>query len=142
MMEADQFGMHIPIEGILDLGAEVLAGGGEVRVALGRAQGVVDRLRFHQRSNWTTWEAAVRFRPEPPAFSDSTKKGRVSSSWKRRTRSLRSCTAVAPVSTQPERPKMPPRKAGHRPLRIVRAISSKKASYFHRCTPSGDRSRA
>ncbi len=30
---------------------------------------------FHQRSKWMTCEAAVRFRPVPPAFSESTKKG-------------------------------------------------------------------
>ena len=30
---------------------------------------------FHQRSKWITCDAAVRFSPVPPAFSDSTKNG-------------------------------------------------------------------
>ena len=34
---------------------------------------------FHQRSKWMTWEAAVRLRPVPPAFSESTKNGGPSS---------------------------------------------------------------
>ena len=38
---------------------------------------------FHQRSKCTTCEAAVSVSPEPPAFSDSTKNGTRSSSWKR-----------------------------------------------------------
>ena len=36
---------------------------------------------FHQRSKWMTWLAAVRFRPVPPARSDSTKNGGPSSAW-------------------------------------------------------------
>ncbi len=64
---------------------------------------------FHQRSKWITCEAAVRFKPDPPALSDSTKNGTDSSSWKRLTRSLRFLTSVSPWSTSPGRPKMPPR---------------------------------
>jgi hypothetical protein len=41
---------------------------------------------FHQRSKWITWEAAVRLSPVPPARRDRTKKGTVSSAWKRSTR--------------------------------------------------------
>ena len=36
---------------------------------------------FHQRSKWMTCEAAVRFRPVPPAFSERTKNGGPSSRW-------------------------------------------------------------
>ena len=69
---------------------------------------------FHQRSKCTTCDAAVRFRPEPPALSESTKNGTVSSSWKVRTRSLRLFTAVSPCSTSPGRPNTPPRNVGQR----------------------------
>src|SRR5213595_2056004 len=64
---------------------------------------------FHQRSKWITCDAAVRFRPEPPALSDRTKKGTDSSSWKRRTSSRRFFTSVSPCSTSPGRPNTPPR---------------------------------
>ena len=39
---------------------------------------------FHQRSKWTTWLAAVRFSPVPPALSDSRKqrRARTVGSWK------------------------------------------------------------
>ena len=66
---------------------------------------------FHQRSKCTTCEAAVRFSPAPPAFSDSTKNGTASSSWNCRTSACRCLTAVSPCSTRPARPNTPPRNA-------------------------------
>ena len=66
---------------------------------------------FHHRSKWMTCEAAVRLSPAPPALTDSTKNGTSSSSWNRRTRSLRFPTAVSPCSTRPGRPNTEPRNA-------------------------------
>src|SRR5580693_2289717 len=62
---------------------------------------------FHQRSKCTTCEAAVRVRPEPPAFSDNTKNGTLSSSWNVLTSVLRLPTAVSPLSARPGLPKTP-----------------------------------
>ena len=59
---------------------------------------------FHQRSKWTTCDAAVRFRPVPPALSDRMKNGGPSSVWNRATRPRRSLTPVAPCSTSPGSP--------------------------------------
>src|SRR5437588_369307 len=66
---------------------------------------------FHQRSKCTTCEAAVRLSPEPPALSESTKKPILSSSWNRRTSSLRFLTSVSPSRTSPGRPNTDPRNA-------------------------------
>jgi len=60
---------------------------------------------FHQRSKWTTCEAAVRLRPVPPALIDITKKGGPSSRWKSATKFLRFLTAVPPCRTRPSVPK-------------------------------------
>ena len=56
---------------------------------------------FHQRSKWITCEAAVRFSPVPPAFSDSTKNGGPSSRWNWSTNSFRFFDARPPVQHQP-----------------------------------------
>ena len=49
--------------------------------------------------------------PAPPALTDSTKNGTLSSPWNRPTKSLRFLTSVSPVSTSPARPKIPAKKA-------------------------------
>src|SRR6516165_9599733 len=66
---------------------------------------------FHHRSKWITCEAAVRLSPAPPALSESTKNGTLSSSWNRRTSSLRLLTSVSPCRTRPARPNTEPRNA-------------------------------
>ena len=53
----------------------------------------------------------MRLSPAPPALSESTKNGTLSSSWKRRTRSFRFPTSVSPCSTRPGRPNTEPRNA-------------------------------
>src|SRR5436190_1288819 len=58
-----------------------------------------------------TCEAAVRLRPAPPALRESTKNGISSSSWNRRTSSLRFLTSVSPCRTRPARPNTEPRNA-------------------------------
>src|SRR6516225_1038601 len=60
---------------------------------------------FHQRSKCTTCDAAVRVRPEPPAFSDRTKNGIRSSER------LALATSISPCSVTPGRPKMLERNA-------------------------------
>ena len=55
---------------------------------------------FHQRSKWNTWLAAVRLRPVPPAFSDSTNSGGPPSAWKRVTISSRADFGGAAVQEQ------------------------------------------
>ena len=55
---------------------------------------------FHQRSKWITCEAAVRFRPVPPALSDSTKNGGPSSRWNWSTSALPLADGRAAVQHQ------------------------------------------
>src|SRR5262245_21367120 len=65
----------------------------------------VSTAGFHQRSKWITCEAAVKFKPVPPALSDRMKNGGPSSLWKCSTRALRFDTLVPPCNTTPPRPK-------------------------------------
>ena len=51
---------------------------------------------FHHRSTCTTWLAAVRVSPVPPAFSDRTNRGGPSSPWNRATSASRSALATPP----------------------------------------------
>src|SRR3989337_2574046 len=60
-----------------------------------------------------TWDAAVRFRPAPPALSDSTKKGTRSSSWNCRTSAWRFLTSVSPCNTSPGRAESRAKKGRH-----------------------------
>ena len=50
---------------------------------------------FHQRSKWTTWLAAVRFSPVPPALSDSRNTRGPPASWNRSTIASRSLRHAA-----------------------------------------------
>jgi hypothetical protein len=59
---------------------------------------------------------AVSVNPEPPAFSDRTKNGIVSSSWNVRTSVFRLFTAESPCSTRPGRPKICPRNEASGPV--------------------------
>ena len=63
---------------------------------------------FHQRSKWKTWFAAVRFRPVPPALSDSTKRRRTPSPrvWKRSTMRSRLAAGTPPWRNSTSPPKV------------------------------------
>ena len=70
---------------------------------------------FHQRSKWITCEAAVRFRPVPPAFSERTKNGGPSSRWNCVDQlACASRRGVPPCRTRPGRPKSVGQKLGQR----------------------------
>ena len=85
---------------------------------LADAEGAVGGLVLHSRIPPAVevdhMEAAVRFKPVPPALSDSTKNGGPSSRWKASTSSCRCATAVPPCSTSPAGRRSPLRKPAKR----------------------------
>ena len=88
---------------------------------------------FHQRSKCTTCEAAVRVSPAPPAFSDSTKNGTVSSSWKRRTSVLAVLHRGLAVQHQPGAAEDPAEECGQR-----RGHLAELGEHQHLLLPRGD----
>ena len=97
---------------------------------------------FHQRSKCTTWEAAVRLSPAPPALSESTKNPTASSSWNRRTSSLRFFTSVCSVKNQPGPPENRSQESRERSGHFAKLCEDKTFSCLAAMTSAMSRKRA